>query len=607
MVLQLAESRPRPFSAPGWLFELKFDGFRLLAERVKGVVRLVLRRGRDATNLFPEVTAALAVLPGPDFIIDGELVIQDAAGHPIFQRLLKRSTLARAQDIKAGARADPAAFFGFDLLMLDGRDLRELSLRQRKQLLFELLPKGLERLMPVDHVEEHGEAFFELVRQKNLEGVMAKKADAPYRGGRTDSWLKIALTSTSDFAVCGYADDFGSLSLATWNGSHFVYAGKVGAGFTPKIAASVTPELEAHARRTPPCVIGEVIIEKETVWVDPTLVVEVRYKNWPKGLRPREPVFLRFRDDKTVLECTSLDDVSAAAPWPVALTHPKKLYFPNDGITKKDVVDYYRAVSKWLLPYLRDRPLMMVRYPDGISGKSFFQKSRPAKAPGFVRTVRVHSEENDRELDQIVCDDLRTLEWCASLGSISLHIPAGRVASLDRADWCVIDFDPKEAPFVDVVTLTLGLKALCDDAALPSFVKTSGSSGAHVLIPLGGQLDHAGARQLGELLSVLLIAQFPNMATTERMVSKRQGRVYVDSGQNGQGKLIAAPFSLRAKPGAPVSMTLNWAELTPRLTATAFTLRDAVARLEASGDPMAQVLTIKPDIGAAISKLAGHR
>jgi len=618
MVLQLAEPRPTAFTAPGWLFELKLDGFRLLAERVNGVVRLVLRRGRTATHLFPEISEQLTRLPGPDFVIDGELVIQDKEGHPIFQRLLKRSTLAHQKDIDAGAKTDPAVFFGFDLLMLGGKDIRELGLRQRKQLLFELLPKGLDRVLPVDHVEERGEALLELVREKGLEGVMAKKADAPYKGGRGDSWLKIALTSIADFVVCGYADDFGALYLATWNGAQFVFAGKVGAGFTPKIAALVTAELESKARRTPAC-IGEVKLEKEAVWVDPSLVVEVRYKNWPEGLSLREPVFLRFREDKTVHECPSPKDFTTEVPsrsvatgsgrpitassGVVAVSNPRKVYFPDDGITKNDVVDYYSAVSKWLLPYLADRPLMMVRYPDGIAGKSFFQKAKPEKAPDFVRTVKVFSEEQGRELEQIICDDLRTLEWCASLGCISLHIPFSRVAAFDRADWCIIDFDPKDAPFAHVMTLALGLKVMCDGAGLPSFVKTSGSSGLHVLVPLGGQLDHAGAKQLGELLTMLLVARFPDISTQERSMNKRKGRVYVDSVQNGHGKVVAAPFSVRAKARAPVSMTLQWSELTPDLTATTFTIRDAIARLEKGGDPMSDVLGLRPDIAAAIAKL----
>jgi bifunctional non-homologous end joining protein LigD len=231
ITLQLAEARTTGFSAPGWVFELKFDGFRLLAERIDGKARLVLRRGREATREFPEITQAIASVPGPDFIVDGELVIQDAEGNPIFQRLLKRSTLTTPRDIDAGMRADPAVYFAFDLLMYDGLDLRSLPLLERKARLFEIFPR-LERAMPVEHVEEQGLALLEVVKARGLEGVMAKRADAPYRGGRGETWLKIALKHVWDFAIVGWADDWGALYLATWDNEQFVYAGKVGSGFT---------------------------------------------------------------------------------------------------------------------------------------------------------------------------------------------------------------------------------------------------------------------------------------------------------------------------------------------------------------------------------------
>lgn len=615
--LQLAEPRPAAFTAPGWYFELKFDGFRLLAERLGGRVRLVLRRGREATALFPEVTAAVAALPGGDFILDGELVIQDAEGRPIFQRLLKRSTLAHRRDIEKAMRADPAVYFAFDLLMLDGQDLRGLALSQRKELLFRLLPKAADRVIPVEHVEAQGEAFLEAVRQRGLEGIVAKKADAPYRGGRGEAWLKIAFTRVWDFAVVGYTDDWNALHLATWDGRQFVYAGKVGSGITPKIAEAIKPVLLPRVRRTPPCA-GDVPREKDVVWCDPELVVEVRYKNWPEGLSPREPRFLRFRDDKRPEECPSPKGQPAPAPadaevapeaepatasGEVKISNEQKIFFPEDGITKGELVAYYRAVSPWLLPYFKDRPLMMTRYPDGIAGKSFFQKSVPRGAPAWVRSIRVRSEEEQRELDQIVCDDLRTLEWCVNLGAIPFHLPASRVASMDRADWCVIDFDPKGAPFAQVVTLANALHALCEKAGLPSFVKTTGSSGLHVYVPLGAQLDHAGAHQLAAVLAALLVQQHPAIATLERVVKQRAGRVYVDAVQNGPGKVVAAPLCVRPFAHAPVSMPLEWAEVTPELGARQFTVRDAVQRLEARGDPMAPVRTLAPDLAEAIRRL----
>lgn len=602
IVLQLAEARTTAFTRDGWGFELKFDGFRLLAERIGGKVRLMLRRGREATRQFPEIVAALERLPEGDFIVDGELVIQDDEGRPIFQRLLTRGTLTGQREIELGVRANPAVFFAFDLLRDGADDLRSRPLRERKARLMARVPK-LERVLPVAYVEREGEALLDAVRAQQLEGIVAKDLSAPYRGGRTNTWLKIALKHVADFAVVGYADDFNALYLATWDGLQFVFAGKVGSGLTPKMGQGIRPQLEAATLKSPPC-IGEVPKEKEARWCTPELVAEVRFKNWPEGLSIREPAFLRFRPDKLPTECPTPGFGGAPAPaQPLRLSNTDKVLFPDDGITKGELVEYYRQVSKWLLPYLVNRPLMLARYPDGIRGKSFFQKGAPQKAPDFVRTIRVRNEEEQRDIDQIVCDDLRTLEWCANLATLPLHIPASQVASLDRADWAVIDFDPKGAPFEDVMTLALALHERCERAGLPTFVKTSGANGLHVLIPLAGQLDHTGARQLAELLSALLVADHPKIATLERAIPKRQGRVYVDALQNGQGKLIAAPFCVRALPTAPVSMPLEWSEVVPGLTARSFTLKNAIARLEAKGDPMTAVLTLKVDLAAALAKV----
>lgn len=607
VVLQLAEARPTAFTKDGWGFELKFDGFRLLAERIGSKVRLVLRRGREATRQFPEIVTALEQVPGGDFIIDGELVIQDEHGRPIFQRLLTRGTLTGQREIEAGMRANPAVFFAFDLLMdSTGADLRNLPLRERKAKLLASVPK-LERVLPVEYIEREGEALLEAVRGQQLEGIVAKDLSAPYRGGRSAAWQKIALKHVADFAVVGYADDFNAFYLATWDGLQFVFAGKVGSGITPKIGEMVRPLFEATTVKHPPCIGDNIPVEAEARWCTPQLVVEVRFKNWPEGLSIREPAFLRFREDKLPTECPTPNFGHAPAPAQAA-QHPKisnsdKVLFPDDGITKGELVEYYRQVSKWLLPYLENRPLMLTRYPDGIRGKSFFQKGAPLKSPDFVRTIRVRNEEEQRDIDQIVCDDLRTLEWCANLATLPLHIPASRVGSLERADWAVIDFDPKGAPFEDVMTLARALHERCERAGLPAFAKTSGANGMHVLIPLAGQLDHEGARQLAELLAQLLVAEHPKISTLERSIPKRQGRVYVDALQNGQGKLIAAPFCVRAVPGAPVSMPLQWSELQPGLTARSFTLKNAIARLEKMGDVMAPVLTTKIDLAAVLPKL----
>jgi bifunctional non-homologous end joining protein LigD len=606
--LQLCEPRTSAFTKPGWLWELKLDGFRVLAEKIGPKVRLAYRRGRDATDHFPEISGPLAQVKAEDFILDGELVIQDDQGHPIFQKLLERSTLTGKKEVAFMAAGSPAVYFAFDLLRLDGKDLRGLPLKDRKQLLHQLLPRE-GRVRAVDHVEDQGEALLEAVRAQGLEGAVGKKADAPHRPGRGPDWVKIAFTSICDFAVVGYAADFGAMHLATHDDRGFLYAGKVGSGFGPKLQKQYKPILEAGKRATAPC-RGPLTEDKDVVWTEPRLAVEVRYKNWPAGMMPREPALQRFRPDKTPEECVAPAGKAEQAELPepvIALTNRSKIFFPAEKITKGEVFDYYRAVSPWLLPYLKDRPLMMTRYPNGIDGKSFFQKAKPKKgAPDWLRTIEFRSGPRDDELlDQVICDDLRTLEWVAQQGTIPLHIPAGRVPHVDQADWCVVDFDPKDAPFSSVITLAQELKRICDFAGLPAFPKTSGSSGLHVLVPLGGIVDHRFAIQLAELLGAMLVQRHPTLATVERVVNKRGDKVYVDCYQNGNGKLIAAPLCVRSRPGAPVSMPLTWAEVKPGLTPRQFTIHNAIERLRQRGDPMAEVLTLKPPLQSALAKLAG--
>ncbi len=603
--LQLCEPRDSAFTRDGWIFELKLDGFRLLAVKEAGTPRLVLRRGRDATKQFPEIAAALAALPIADVILDGELVIQDERGHPVFQRLLKRSTVTAQREIDALARELPAVYFAFDLLALDGKDLRKLPLSERKALLARTLPKD-GRIRVLDHVEREGEALLQQVKQLGLEGIVAKRADSRYVGERSPDWLKIPLKHTADFAVAGWAADLGTLLLAVWDGRHWVWAGRCGSGLNPRKMKDALPVLEKHELKAPVC-IGDIEREKDDRFCQPKLVAEVRYKNWPAEHSVREPTFLRFRDDKAPEECTPPPGKVLPTQLPppsFPLSNPQKVLWPDDGITKQELYDYYRAVSPWLLPYLKNRPLMTTRYPDGIKGKNFFQRALPKKAPDFVHFFETTGP--DGPVQQIVCDDVRTLEWLANLAVIPLHVPAGRLATIELADWCVVDLDPKTAPFKDVVTLALELKKLCDEIRLPVYVKTTGSSGLHVLIPLGATVPHSAAVTLAELLSTIVMRRHPKISTMERIVDRRGGKVYLDCWQNG--RLIAAPFAVRPVPGAAVSMPLEWSDVTYALGPRDFTLRNAIARLEQKGDPLAPVLGPAAPLQAALerlSKLAG--
>ena len=654
--LMLCEPRDDAFTRAGWIFELKLDGWRLLAERRGGEARLLSRNGLDLSASFPEVTRSLRALPMTNAIIDGEVVTLDDQGRPDFQRLQGRARLKRALDIKRATVESPATFYAFDLPSLEGYDLRSLPLTERKALLAGVVPPA-GPLRYLDHIETQGEAFFTQVERMGLEGIIAKKGDSTYKGGRTPAWLKIKAARSDDFVVVGFTaprgsrTGFGALQLAQYVGEDLVYAGRAGSGFADKQLGDVRKALEKQTRATPPCIppledaaapparkgkakpqdYGMTVTDFDaTTWVTPTMVAEVRFTEWTDEGLLRHPVFLRFRDDKRPEECIGAarrgghrpaqatesnsppekkGQKAPAVPPPaekreVPFSNLKKLYWPEEKYTKGDLIDYYRMVSPWLLPYLRDRPLVLTRYPDGIAGKSFFQKDAPDFVPEWVRTVRQWSDDPQREIDYIVCDDVESLLYVVNLGSIPLHMWGSRVATLERPDWCILDLDPKEAPFQDVVTVAQSLHERCSGVGLPHYIKTTGSSGLHVLIPLGQQLTYDQCRSFGEFLARLTVAELPKICTLTRQVERRSGKVYVDYLQNGRGKTIVAPYSVRPLPGAPVSAPLQWHEVNASLDPRAWTIRNMAERLAAMPtDPMLAVLSDRPDIGKAIEKL----
>jgi len=371
--------------------------------------------------------------------------------------------------------------------------------------------------------------------------------------------------------------------------------------------------------RPKPAFAGPAPQDPGHTWVEPTLVAEVRYKEWTDEGLLRQPVFVRFRDDKPVTEVAILgagggerdlelpaESTAPRAPLPkeVKFSNLDKVFWPDEGYTKGDLIDYYRAISPWLLPYLKDRPVVLTRYPDGITGKSFFQKDAPAFAPDWLRTERMWSEDTQREIDYFVCDDLESLLYLANLGTIPLHVWGSRVASLERPDWCILDLDPKEAPFTHVVTVAKAVKRLCDEIDLPCFIKTSGSTGLHVLLPLGRQCTYEQSRQLGGLLARVIAGQLPEMATVTRQVGKRGARVYLDYVQNGHGRLLVSPFSVRPLPSAPVSTPLLWREVGPKLDIRRFTIRSVPTRMKKlQDDPLLPVLDAQPDLVAALERL----
>jgi len=289
----------------------------------------------------------------------------------------------------------------------------------------------------------------------------------------------------------------------------------------------------------------------------------------------------------------------------IAFTNLKKIYWPAEKYTKGDLIDYYRAVSKWLLPYLANRPVVLTRFPDGIDGKSFYQKDAPVFAPEWMRTVPIWSEETQREIKYFVCDDEESLLYLANMGSIPLHIWASRVGSLELPDWCVIDLDPKEAPFSDVIRTAIVLHRVCESVGLPNYVKTTGKTGLHILLPLGRQCTYEQSRMIGELLARCVLRELNDIATITRHVTKRGDKVYLDYLQNRHGQTIVAPFSVRPLPGATVSMPLVWDDVNDSLDPKTFTIRTGLERIEKLGsDPVLPVLEMKPDLAQVLDQLA---
>lgn len=603
------------FSDPKWVYELKYDGYRLLAHKKAEAVVLYSRAGHDLTRTFPEIEDVVRALPFQEFIIDGEVIVHDAQGLPSFSRLQKRGRLKRRADVQRAAVEYPATFHVFDLLAFDGFDIRPLALIHRKDVLQRLLPTvGPLRLS--EHIVGKGEAMFEHVQEMGLEGIVAKRADSRYVSRRSADWVKVNAEKSDDFAVLGYTSPkrgqpgFAALLLGQYRGKERVFVGKVGTGFSQEVHDFFSRALLEEPREPAPAGAPE---DRDMNWVRTDLVIQVKFKERTDQGLLRQPAFLRVREDKTPTECIlpgfeAEDDAveiqnSVVEPPRLQLTNQDKIFWPEDGLVKGDLIQYYSDISPWLLPYLRDRPVVLTRYPDGIEGKSFFQKDAPVYAPDWMRLESMWSEHAQREIHYFVLDDEEALLYVANMASIPLHVWASRISTLERPDWCILDLDPKGAPFEHVVEIARFLHRLCEELGLPNYPKTSGSSGLHILIPLGARCTYEQTRTLAELLARVTVGALPEIATITRVVEARKGRVYVDYLQNGHGRLLVAPFAVRALPGAPVSMPLRWPQVTKRLQLSRFNTRTAPKLMGKTGDPMTDVLTASADLLEALKRL----
>ncbi len=613
----LAARGDGPFSRAGWLFELKVDGVRAVAIRRGDDVTLRVRSGADRAALYPELVNALRHVPIDEFAIDGEIAVFDNSGRSSFEKIQRRFTQTDPDGVAAAAAELPVTFVAFDALSVLGRDLRGLPLVKRKEILAEFCPqRGVVRF--ADHVEVDGERLYEAARDFGLEGVVAKRMDSPYRSGqRSPDWQKLKIPRTANLVVVGISPGkgsrkaLGSLMCGWYRDGVLTYAGNLGSGLSEDSVSRALSFAADHERDTSTVQGLPAPLPRGTRLLEPLLVCEGRYTELTNAGVMRHPVFLEWRDDVAPETCAAPETraadrnaspIAKSEPAEPNLTRLDKVFWPVDGYTKGDLLRYYETIWPWLAPYLRDRPVVLTRYPDGIDGKHFYQKNAPEFTPPWV------TREPIDDTDYFICNDLRTLLYVINSGAIPLHVWTARRGRLDRPDWLILDLDPKEAPFRHVVEIARVAHRLLTELATPHFVKTSGQAGLHILVPLAGAeaIGHEEAKHLAEILARVLCAELPEIATVTRPVAARGDKVYVDYLQNGRGKLIAAPFSVRPLPGAPVSTPLTWGQVTRRLDPNRWNVVRTPRQMAQRGDPMQDLLSASLDLGRLLQSLVEH-
>ena len=622
----LATLTDRPFSDPNWLFEIKWDGVRALARIENDALTLRSRTGVDMDKRYPELASLPDALAARQAILDGEIVALDTRGHSDFELLQERMHV-RAPSESLLSRV-PVVYFVFDLLYCDGYDLRETPLLDRKQLLYRLL-RTSEQFRYSDHQLEHGKELFGLAEQNGLEGIVAKRADSPYVGDRSPYWVKLKITKTVDAVVGGWsaprsaALPFGSLLLGLYQGKKLRFIGHVGSGFDAKKLKEVTSKLKELA--APACPFDTVPETNERPsWVSPVLVARVKFSGWTQEHSLRHPVFLALREDARPLDCQWENEAAPAAD-PTAVRAPEfvgrvlntkaqieaelfkggsetvtieldgkrlrlsnlnKVYFPDSGYTKRNLLAYYYRMADFVLPFLADRPLVLRRYPDGIKGQAFFQKDLREGIPEWFTTMPLDSEKRGEEIHYATANDRASLLFLTGLGCIDHNPWSSRYADLEHPDYFFFDLDPSEGTdFSVVVTIARVLHEKLEELRLVSFLKTSGATGIHLYIPVEPVYTYEQLRTFAEIVARTVTAEHSNLVTNERSVARRPaGRVLIDVQQNALGRPLAAPYAVRAFPQAPVSAPLLPRELRPGLRPASLNIKTVFARLKEKGD-----------------------
>ena len=604
----LATQHDRIPHGEGWTFEVKFDGYRAIAYIRGGECRLVSRNGNDLTGRFADVAKSLVkAVRSPNAVVDGEVARVDTTGRTSFSELQQGS--------------GRLVYYAFDLLELDGKTLVELPLHERKARLAELIDLRTGSVAVSEGFDD-GDALFEVARAQHLEGIVAKRIDSTYKPGRrTRDWLKLKTELNDEFIVAGFtrgagrrADTFGALVLAVREGSELRYVGNVGTGFDDAEIRRLLQQMKPLHRDTSPFAEPPKMprVRKGDVqWVEPRLVAQVRYGEWTHDGHLRHPAYLALRDDKEPEEVTApvpLENVIRKGKRELKLSNLDKPFWPDEGITKGDLLGYYRDVAPVLVPHLKDRPFTMRRYPHGAYSEAFFQKDAPKHMPEWIPTFHANVSQRDSErtkrwIDFPLVNDELALLWMVNMGCIDMNAWYSRVDKPDRPDFVLFDLDPTpEVPWAQTIEVALILKELLDALELVSFPKTSGGKGFHVLVPLDRRSTYADSRQFAEVVAGAIARAHPKLATTEWSKARRRG-VLIDSNQNGEGKTIASVYSVRPKPNAPVSTPFRWDEVNEKLNPGDYTMQVVLDRVREHGDLYAGVLTTRQSLAKALKRI----
>jgi len=644
----LATLVDEPFDKPGWLYEVKWDGFRAIALIKKGEPELSSRNSKSFNDKFYPIYNELKTWK-KEAVLDGEIVSVNEKGMADFSSLQNWRSEADGTLI----------YYVFDILWYDGKDTTQLPLIERKELLKNILPES-PNIKFSESFETSGLEFFKLAEEMSLEGIMAKKSDSLYTQGiRSKEWLKIKTEQRQEVVIGGFTKNegtskkFSSLLVGVFRNNKLVFTGKIGTGFTVKLQKELMEKFEpliiphspfanepdvnqpSRFRPNPP--------KATAVWLKPELICEVSYREMTNDGVMRHPSFRGLREDKkpdevvleketpvenVVKEKSSLKKEAIIPTAPKSsrktLLNPKeetqvkkvngeelkftnlsKVYWPKEKITKRELINYYYQAAPFILPYLKNRPQSLNRFPNGINGESFYQKNVTGKVPGWIETFPYHSSV-DGDKNFLVVSNEASLLYVVSLGCIEVNPWSSTVEKPDNPDWCIIDLDPdKKNTFEQVIETAQVTRKILEAAGINSYCKTSGSTGMHIYFPLGAKYSYEESKEFARIIATKVNNELPEVTSIERIVSNRNGKMYVDFLQNRPQATLAAPYSVRPKPGATVSMPLHWDEVKKGLKITDFTIKNAIDRMRAEGDIFKPVLGKGINMQAALKKLEG--